>query len=312
MGRRRTKVVVKTKRVKKRKPPFIPPPQTNDLFTCSNGGLGDQIIMNGGINYLAEEVFDKVFFTSMCEPNVYQQIARQWEHNPDIHVHNEPRAKRMAAGTEKLVKLFRRACPSYHYRPVWWYPHIWPSLAEGYGLCPTKNTWVELFYCHIVGGSDPKNTNYATRYTHFRAPRNKEKEQELLDILNLPDEFCFVVDKGSNRKYWLDITPNTKYPIVKPDWWNWPSMAKLWDKFHIWDWIPVLERATEIYTMDTGWFHLIKQLRLDKPKYFMNNIGRPMKCVVQSNYLNDDWDNGWKVVLGPGLEVKGLGEHGRV
>ena len=132
------------------------------------------------------------------------------------------------------------------------------------------------------------------------------------------------MDKGSNPEFWFSGRPVTKYPIITQGWWGTPdepnkkfSLDTRVSGFQIWDWIAVLERATEIYTIDTAWFHLIKQLRLDTPRYFINNypffgMSHAMKSVVKSNYLNDEWDNGWKVVYGRGINVDGLGEQGRI
>ena len=298
-------------------------PHGHCLFASSNPGLGDQIILNGAINYLTE-CFDSVCFTSIGGSSVYEQMCRQWEHNPKVHVHHchcDTAGLKSSRANKALKQIHKNNCPHYQYRAIVLQRPRFQRMAQRYGLSPRHNTWIEMFYCHIVGGSMKEHMNYETRYTHFHAPRDKKREQKLLDILKLPDKFCFFVDKGSNPLFWFSGKPVTKYPIVTPDWWSGPDMMVLWESFHIWDWIAVLERATEIYTIDTAWFHLIKQLRLDTPRYFINNypvVNSPfrarylLKCVVNSNYLNDEWDNGWKVVYGPGIEIDGLGERGRI
>ncbi len=282
------------------------------LFASSNGGLGDQLIMNGGLRWLADEGgFEEIVWLAMTHHREYRQIVRMYSDHPRINVRPEPKSKMMSQATKKLVKLSKRY-PDWHIRAFSWAPNIWEGLAHDYGLHPQTNCWPELFYTYIVGGANKDLANYGSRYTHWHVHRDKDREKDLLRKLDLPSKYIFVADKGSNRRYWVNMKPISQYAVVNPDFWLNAKLAPLFhdEKYSIFDWIPVLENAEEIYTIDTAWFHLIKNLRLDKPKFFFNHIGRPMKDVIQSNYLNDEWDNGWKVIHGPGLEVKGLGARG--
>ena len=59
----------------------------------------------------------------------------------------------------------------------------------------------------------------------------------------------------------------------------------------------VIENATEVHTVDTSWFHLIKQMRLDKPKYYYHVRNYSvLQNLFTSCYINDEHDNGWTIL----------------
>jgi hypothetical protein len=128
--------------------------------------------------------------------------------------------------------------------------------------------WEKSFY-------DQLGVDYEKRYSGFSIKRNSENEENLLEKLSLPEKFAFCNFTGSTGEYKVDV--NTELPIVKLR----PITSS------IFDWIVVLEKATEIHTMDSSIFHLIKQLSLDCKKVFYD---------VRNTSCTDTFDEGWKII----------------
>lgn len=133
------------------------------------------------------------------------------------------------------------------------------------------NTWEETFYKQF-------NIDYSERWKSFYCARNKNAEQELLNKLNLPEKFAFVSTTASTGKY--DITIDTKLPIVE--------LQNLTP--NMFDWIPVLEKATELHTIDSSIFHLIKQYKFNKRKVFYNT---KKEDSTRTAYTFED--NSWEI-----------------
>ena len=55
----------------------------------------------------------------------------------------------------------------------------------------------------------------------------------------------------------------------------------------------VIETATEIYTVDTSFFHLIKSMRLERAKHYLDSR---KTIAVGEDYINGEFDNNWVVV----------------
>jgi len=101
--------------------------------------------------------------------------------------------------------------------------------------------WSECFYRQI-------NLPYSIRWSKFKVHRDLNAEAELLSKLALPDEFAFVCTTSSNGDY--PVVVNTSLPQIK--------LQPLTDC--IFHWIPVIESAQEIHTIDTSTFQLIQQM----------------------------------------------------
>lgn len=121
-------------------------------------------------------------------------------------------------------------------------------LRIGFENCNEFN-WERSFYKQM-------NIDYAERYTNFYIQRNFQAEKQLEDQLNLPNEFAFCNTLYSGG----EISMKIKSSLSKI------YLSKITD--NIFDWIGVLEKATEIHTIDSSIFHLVKQLNLNSKKYF--------------------------------------------
>lgn len=144
-------------------------------------------------------------------------------------------------------------------------------LRIGFENCNELN-WERSFYKQM-------NIDYAERYTNFYIQRDFQAEKQLEDQINLPNEFAFCNTLYSGGEVSIKI----KSSLSKI------YLSKITD--NIFDWIGVLEKATEIHTIDSSIFHLIKQLDLRCQKYFhdIRNSG-----ICRTNFSLDH--QAWKVI----------------
>ena len=124
--------------------------------------------------------------------------------------------------------------------------------------------WEKSFY-------DQLGVDYAKRYSDFYIQRNRERESLLLEKLKLPKRYAFASTKWS-RGNTSDI--KTVLPIV--------FLEPLTDS--LFDWIPVIEQAEEIHTVDTSCFHLIKQISPKCRKVFYQKRAMPF------TFEDIDWE----------------------
>lgn len=261
----------------------------NRMLVGTNSGIGDCILMNGAIRHLAD-IFDSISVLVIGPHNTCRQITHMYRDNDSIDVLGEPPARTFWQGDKKR-RIWASRHPNWHIRTFWWPVGKFVYHAVECGLNPETNCWPELFYTYVLGGGDPQTMGYERRYENFYVERDYAREDILKKRLGLPADYAFVVDKGEPSSSHFHIKPETKFPIFKSHY-----RADLFDEYTIFDWMGVIEDAREIYTIDTGWLHLMKQMRLDKPKFYFDKLRRPLSNTTETRYLNDDWDNGWKVM----------------
>ncbi len=109
--------------------------------------------------------------------------------------------------------------------------------------------WEKSFY-------DQMEFNYSYRYSNFHISRDLDREKALENKLKLPKNFAFCNTDCSIGSF--DLPVQTNLPLVR--------MSPMTDS--LFDWVGVLHKASEIHTVDTSIFQLIKQLNLNVKKYF--------------------------------------------
>mgnify|MGYP003674814168 CR=1 FL=1 len=260
------------------------------VLLTNNSGLGDYILMNGATRFIAaQEDVEEVVVLCMATHDRYQQIKRMYSDNPNIKVIGEPHPNSFRKGRKK-IKRYRTRYPEHQFRTFFWESFVWPGAMERVGLDPhQKNCWPELFYAS-------QQAPYSARHEHFYIKRDYDREAELIEKLALPSEYALCIDEGNRPRFGL--TPKTSLFTFKPH-----SRRDLFDKYHIWGWMGVIEAAAEIYTIDTGWMHLLKSMRLNKPKFFYHVRGGVAKNVFTSRYINDEYDYGWTIINAAGMLV---------
>ena len=127
----------------------------------------------------------------------------------------------------------------------------YPSVIVGFEDLRRRNTveWEEAFYAQM--GMD-----YSERFTGFHIDRDHDREKALEEEINLPEEFAFC--NTSTSRGCLEIEIDTRMEKI--------FLEEKTD--NIFDWMGVIEKASEIHTVDSSIFQLIKQLNLKSNKYF--------------------------------------------
>lgn len=145
-----------------------------------------------------------------------------------------------------------------------------------------KNDWIKIGFKNCClpfwekSFYDQIGLDYSYRYSHFHISRNLDREKSLEDKLKLPKKFAFCNANCSRGSF--DLPIQTNLPQV--------HMSPLSDS--LFDWVGVLHKASEIHTIDTSIYQLIKQLNLNVKKYFYH-IGRG-----RSPFFFDGQD--WEVI----------------
>jgi hypothetical protein len=214
-------------------------------------GLGDYILLSGGIKYLVRKGKIKSAFILCLEKNAYS-VSQLYEDTEKIDIIS--------------VTNWDALCDFL----VSWKGEI---KTIGYDLLEDYEHFDVEFY-NLLG------VNFEERWNSFSIQRNWESEKKLLEELKLPDKFAFVHDDASRGFIIEDKYLMSGLPVIRP------FITK-----SIFDWIGVLENATEIHCMCSSFKHLVDSLPniTDKLYYHWSNVnsGKPREnSVSQSRY---DW-----------------------
>jgi len=252
-----------------------------------NTGLGDQIVMNGGIRYLSQ-CYDKVWFITWENRAKHARFLYKDCENVEIYV--KPSIKHSRQGVMRNEAAYREITesnPDYEFAPYkryfWFDQKDWKVKASRLGL-PEDTIFPRIFY-GILG------VPYSTRYDFQKIPRDFQIESELHSRLNIePNEkYIFVANDSRSAKYHINI--DTEKKIINPL--DYP----FWKDTLIYDWQTTIQLADEIHTVNTSWLHLIRSLKLSTPKFYYS--AREVSfCEQNEEFLNDYGDSGWEIVKG--------------
>ena len=254
------------------------------VFLANNCGLGDYILMNGATRYIVEQPeVEHVDLLCLSNHNKYIQVQRMYQDEPRITVHGEPCHGVPASAQRRKARKRGKAFRHHEHRVFLWEEERWCKAMLDRQLDPDKkNCWPELFY--MLHGAP-----FSARHEHFYVDRDREKEDELFKELKLPSKYAICIDRTSGET--LNFHPDTNLMVFKPRY-----RSDVFEKYYIWDWMSVIERAEEIHTIDTGWLHLLKSMRLKQPKFYYHYKAGKYKNIRTSCYINDEYDNGWQII----------------
>tara|TARA_B100000287_G_scaffold426829_1_gene475399 strand:- start:12 stop:683 length:672 start_codon:yes stop_codon:yes gene_type:complete len=179
--------------------------------------------------------------------------------------HNVPTVKDLYSDTNILldpVSNDKEAISNYGKRDV---------LRVGFEKCDVKN-WEKSFY-------EQCNLPYEARFSESKITRNKEKEDNLFNSLKLPKKYAFCSNQCSAGNVEIDF--KTKLPKV--------FLSKKTDS--LMDWLKIIETATEIHTIDSSVFQLIKNMQLDRKKFLYD-----IRSIVHRTPYSKELDENWNIV----------------
>ena len=137
--------------------------------------------------------------------------------------------------------------------------------------------YFDIDFYRIIG------VDFKERWNSFTIKRNFDAENKLLNKINLPEKFAFVHDDPSRGYLITHQHINKHLPIVRPYITN-----------SIFDWISVLEKATEIHCICSSFKHLVDSLPEIKADLFYHhsyvNNGNPREASTSASKKN------WKII----------------
>jgi hypothetical protein len=259
---------------------------TKGIMVGTNTGLGDQIIMNGGVRYLAE-CYDKVWLVTW--ENRAKHAEYLYKDCPNIEIYVKPSLEHSRQASIRMKAAYREIVeshPEYEIDPYkrcfFCDQNDWAKLAKRFEL-PSNTIFPRIFYARL-------GVDYNKRYTNQKIPRDFQRESRLYDRLQLSDKpFVFVVNDSRSSKYSIKV--KTDKLIINPLDYTW------WKDTLIYDWQTVIQLADEVHMVNTSWFHLARTMQLQVPKFYY--AARKVRfCEQNIEFLNDDYDSGWQLVSG--------------
>ena len=267
-----------------------------NVVISHNRGLGDYILLNGAVNYLSK-CFKNVYYICLCDSrNKFKNIEYMYRNSNNIHLKyicTRSKEKHMRGIVRKARKDY--VGKSCDFRYVIFEHRRWEEIGIQRGL-GSGGSWAELFYKSF-------SVPYTARQEYFNLDRSLDRERKIRS--RFPSEYSLLIDHSRNFHFNCDIK-TAKYPLLRMG-----EKNRVTNRFgkesessddYIFDWISVIEDAKEIFCVDTSWFHLIRNLALNKPKFFID--ARRVNYVNHktSLYLNDTIDKGWIIVDKNGYE----------
>lgn len=101
------------------------------------------------------------------------------------------------------------------------------------------------------------NVDFTERWQSFYIERDYQKETLVCDHLNLPSKFALIHNTASAGT--VNIDTETNLPVIR--------MEKTPAEDTMFDWMGVIERATEIHCINSSFIHLVDSM-LPKAKLF--------------------------------------------
>jgi hypothetical protein len=194
---------------------------TDSLYVHHHLGLGDHIICNGLVRYLLKTI----------KPTTLWLVVKNKNLNN--------------------VKRLYRDLPSVKYVPVeedgnfYDMPFQWNKMKlvrVGFERC--RDTDFDVSFYDSVG------IPFVERWNSWYFQRDTNTESSLIEELNLPEKFALVHDTSSIGRFDLSLSCNL--PIVR--------VSKAKNETSIFDWMGIIERATEIHCIDSSFIHLVNSV----------------------------------------------------
>jgi hypothetical protein len=200
-----------------------------------NLGLGDAIICNGIINNIAKN-FDTVFI--FCKPKFYESIKFLYNDNPKVVPLPADDSEALAIYS-KLTTNFKAMYTSLVIIPI----------SKAFNL-----NFDQAFY-------KAANLDFEKRFTDFKLNRDKKRELDLFNKLNLkPGKYIFLHDdKTRNFNINRNHIQDKSLPVVFPD----HNLTN-----NIFDFCHIIENAAELHVIDSSFKNLCENLDIKTKKLF--------------------------------------------
>ena len=234
-----------------------------------NTGIGDHIFMSGAVRYIAKE-YDRTFI--LCLQEKLDHVEFLYRDNPAIVPKVMPGARRCDERHKSANTVYSKLKKKFDIEKIYGFQY---NRGRWRHWHKKKASFVNMQY-------DAIGVPREERFNSFYIERDRKAETALFKEAAPPWDYAFICNKwsnGSTNAHDLD----TGLPPVIP-----------YQKTNlIFDWMGVIEKAKEIYTVDTSFFHLIKSMRLEQRKYYLDSR---KTIATGQDYINSEHDDNWEVV----------------
>jgi len=213
-------------------------------------GLGDHIICNGIVRHFFD-IHNEL--TVFCKPHYESNVKYMYKDNDNINI--------LSVGDDSDVNKY--IVDNRILKDV---------IFVGFGGLHSQGakTFDEAFF-KMVGLS------LDDRFNKFKFIRDKEKEKEILNILNPTGEPYIYIHDDKDRGFSIDRKKiNSNLKVIEND-----------KKFYMFDMLGVIENAEEVHMMQTGMKDLINSFIFEKPKFFLHWYVRNYDDFLDSVGLNN-------------------------
>jgi len=225
--------------------------EKNELYIYHHLGLGDHITCHGIVRYYAE-IFKKV--NLFVKPNYFENVK---------YMYNDLKNLNLIPADDMTAIMYLRAS---NIENVLYVGAVTINGYDASRLTEENGNFEEQFY-------KMANVPFECKYTKFYINRDKNREMELFNSLDIKEgEYIFTHTGGGSLKEENVINKNLKR--ISPD------------THAFFDWIYVIENAKEIHCMDSSYLCLIDCLNLNSNIELFNHRyirGYPDFIKVSSN-----------------------------
>jgi len=222
---------------------------TDSLYVHHHLGLGDHIICNGLVRCLMKTINPKDVWLVVKNKNLNN-------------------IKRMYSDQENIKYVPVEEDSNFYYMPFDW--QKMRLVRVGFEHC--RNSDFDVSFYDSVG------IPFSERWSSWYCPRDRDAEAELIDELKLPEKFALVHDVSSVGKF--DLSLPQDLPIVR--------VSKMKSEKSMFDWIGVIERATEIHCIDSSFIHLVNSVDSVTDRLFYH--------LVKWNKMHIRFRKNWSLV----------------
>ncbi len=263
-----------------------------------NLGLGDHILMNGPIRHAIHNYNIKEL-RLICKESNYNNVAYMYRDEPKIKVmsiRDKPRLKDewKAAKWRKEEEDRKTAVTSVMLHNN---GSSFPNMKE----CPSCNSNSNTIPLSTTDGTDfilcPKDSIYDNFYIQRDDKTESDKMEKILSEngLDAGDKYAFVCvscSVGTDPKLLEEIKAFTGIPLIiakqSVEYKGGDCSTPVDYNGVIFEWMKIIEEASEIHTIDTSFFHLINGMNLKNVgKFFWKSFGR--------KFLDHWKKDGWEV-----------------
>jgi hypothetical protein len=218
----------------------------NTLYVHHHLGLGDHIICNGLVRFLLKQTNANDLWLVVKRKNL-NNVSRMFL--------DDSRIKFIPVDEDK----------NFYELPLEW-SNV--RLARiGFERCRETDFDVSFY--------DSTGIPFTERWNSWYYQRDLECEQKMMQELLLPEKFVLVHDTSSVGIF--DLKINTNLPVIR--------VSRLNNEKTMFDWIGVIERATEIHCIDSSFIHLVNSVDLVTDSLFYHKIkSSKMQICFRKNW----------------------------